>query len=176
LLEQKQEQEGSILSSSTAMSSASYQDFLGEDNGGGTSDNGDEDDLWWEDDLLDCFTETGCDNDDSEHDSMIDNTLRLILLHATQQGNNNADCSVAALQGQGAEDEQSSCTSAAAKNHRRPKRTALWTDQDGTRRPILPRQTLWYNAYVLHPDIENPQFQKGVPSTVSLALCTISRT
>ncbi len=158
------------------MSSASYQDFLGEDNGGGTSDNGDEDDLWWEDDLLDCFTETGCDNDDSEHDSMIDNTLRLILLHATQQGNNNADCSVAALQGQGAEDEQSSCTSAAAKNHRRPKRTALWTDQDGTRRPILPRQTLWYNAYVLHPDIENPQFQKGVPSTVSLALCTISRT
>lgn len=34
----------------------------------------------------------------------------------------------------------------------------MWTDQDGRRRPILPRQTYWYSAYVSAPDLDNPQF------------------
>jgi hypothetical protein len=31
------------------------------------------------------------------------------------------------------------------------------TDQDVSRHPVLPRQILWYNAYVFHLDLGNPQ-------------------
>jgi hypothetical protein len=119
---------------------------------------------WVTSNVLDCDTERtggGCDND-SEVDCMVEDTLQMILLQGMQQCNENADGSFD-VQHQYVEDElQSSSTPITniPKKRRRPKRTTMWTDQDGTRRPIHPRQTFWYCVYVSHPDIENPQFHK----------------
>ena len=36
----------------------------------------------------------------------------------------------------------------------------MWTDDDGTRRPFRPQHTWWYNAYVLHPRLQDASFLK----------------
>ena len=51
-------------------------------------------------------------------------------------------------------------TQAAPKKTRKPKKVLMWTDDDGSQRPILPRQSYWYNIYVAHPDSENASFQR----------------
>ncbi|KAI2507621.1 Plant transposon protein [Fragilaria crotonensis] len=97
------------------------------------------------------------DDDDSDIDcQVVDNTLRMILL---QQVEEEPSLGVNSSVVDGGEEEQSSNnTDAPTRKKRRSKRTAMWTDQDGRRRPILPRQTFWYSVYVAAPDLENPQF------------------
>ena len=99
-------------------------------------------------------------DDDSEIDcQIVDNTLHMIIFHdeGTQGDmNENADID---------HDEEDTAspsytTPTTTKKRRCPKRTPMWTDQDGSRRPILPRQTFWYSTYVLHPDLENPHFHQ----------------
>jgi hypothetical protein len=152
------------------MTSSAYQDFFKyqEDaaDGDGTVsvDVMDEDDgVLLVDNVLDCALYTGCEDDDSDEilDCMIENTLQMILLHGdtTQQGgrnDNNVECSIAVEEGHRQED----VVLLPEKKRRNPKKTTMWTDNDGSKRPILPRQTVWYNKYVAHPDIEDAQFQK----------------
>ena len=133
---------------------SAYQDFFQyqEDSDGDLDQDG-----LFADNLLDCATDTGCDDDSDEEvlDCVIDNTLQMLLLHDTQQGSENAEYSDAV---QGLEDVVPVVVR--EKKRRRPKRLTMWTDNDGSRRPILPKQTFWYNKYVSHPDIEDPQFHK----------------
>jgi hypothetical protein len=90
------------------VSFAPHHDFLDQDNAG-TSMNGNEDDLWWEDNLSECATKSGRDDDSKLDDCcMIDKTLCMILLHGIQQENENSDSSVAAVLDQNAEDEHRS--------------------------------------------------------------------
>lgn len=132
---------------------SAYQDFFQyqEDSDGDLDQDG-----LFADNLLDCATDTGCDDDSDEEvlDCVIDNTLQMLLLHDTQQGSENAEYSDAV---QGLEDVVPVVVR--EKKRRRPKRLTMWTDNDGSRRPILPKQTFWYNKYVSHPDIEDPQFR-----------------
>jgi hypothetical protein len=100
--------------------------------------------------------DVGNDDDDSDIDCQVDNTLRIILLQQEEEPHDNSANSPVV---DGEEEQQSSNTTNARKK-RRPKRTAMWTDQDGRRRPILPRQTFWYSVYVAAPDLENPQFHQ----------------
>ena len=46
------------------------------------------------------------------------------------------------------------------KRVRKPKKVLMWTEDDGIQRPILPRQSYWYNIYIAHPDIRDTSCQK----------------
>ena len=47
------------------------------------------------------------------------------------------------------------------KKKRQPKRKrAIWVDDDASVRRISPKQTVWYSAYILNPDLEDPKFHK----------------
>jgi hypothetical protein len=93
-------------------------------------------------------------DDDSDIDCQVDNTLLMI-----QQEEEPQDDSVNSPVVDGEEEQQPS-NNTNARMKRCPKRTAIGTDQDGRRRPILPRQTFWYSVYVAAPDLENPQFHQ----------------
>jgi len=103
--------------------------------------------------LFHSATDVGND-DDSDIDCQVDNTLRMILLQQEEPQDDSANSPV------DDGDEELSSNTTNARKKRRPKRTAMWTDQDGRRRPILPRQTFWYSVYVSAPDLENPQFHQ----------------
>ena len=40
------------------------------------------------------------------------------------------------------------------------KNRAIWVDDDGSVRPVLPRQKVWYSTYVLKPDLGDPKFHE----------------
>jgi len=50
------------------------------------------------------------------------------------------------------------------KRVRKPKKVLMWTEDDGRQRPILPRQSYWYNIYIAHPDIHDASFQNSFGS------------
>ena len=104
--------------------------------------------------LFHSATDAGND-DDSNIDCQVENTLRTILLQPEEPQDDSDNSPVV-----DGEEEQSSTSNSNVRKKRRPKRTAMWTDQDGSRRPILPRQTFWYSVYVSAPDLENPQFHQ----------------
>lgn len=54
----------------------------------------------------------------------------------------------------------SSTDDASVKKCRQPKMIALWTNEDGSKRPCLPRQIFWYSQNMLHPDLKDPHFHK----------------
>jgi hypothetical protein len=125
----------------------------------------------WDDGLAtnllqdDCLSSTrrmdvgaDCDNhdDDSEDvvDCVVETMLNMVHLEATAGGG-------AAVVSEGQNDSApEGQEDASIKKRRGPKKVAMWTDEDGSKRPCLPRQTFWYSQYVLHPDLGDPHFHK----------------
>jgi hypothetical protein len=95
-------------------------------------------------------------DDDSDIDCQVDNTWLMIILQESQEEKKDInDDNSSVVDG---EDKVQPSNDANTRKTRRPKRISMWTDQDGRTRPILPRQTYWYSAYVSAPDLNNPQF------------------
>ena len=59
------------------------------------------------------------------------------------------------------DEEQTGDSVPTIKKRRRPKKQrAITVDDNGSVRPVLPRQTVWYCTYVLKPDLDDPRFHK----------------
>ena len=85
-----------------------------------------------------------CDNDDNQLFSHDEGMLKRVHANIAQ------------------DEETEACvnrTPSIARKVRKSKHTPMWTEQDGTQRPILPCQSYCYNIHVSHPDVGNALFK-----------------
>ena len=162
------------------MSSGEQEDFL-VDSGDTGTDNAlvefDWDDGFAANLLQDCSSSTrrldsGVDRDDDDSDEVldcgVDTMLSMVHLEGASAGavpdgqNERAGGEEESNDEQQSNNVVSTSTEDASilKKRRGPKKVAMWTDEDGSKRPCLPRQTFWYSQYVLHPDLGDPHFHK----------------
>ena len=47
------------------------------------------------------------------------------------------------------------------KKRRKAKKTVMFTEADGSKRPIRCRDTMWYNCYVQNPNLDDDDFHKN---------------
>ncbi len=103
------------------------------------------------------------DDDDSEEvvECIVDTMLTMVHIEGTADG--------AAHEGQNertGDGQEQSCVSSPSTEDATitkrwgAKKIAIWTDEDGSKRPCLPKQTFWYSHYVLHPDLGDPHYHK----------------
>jgi hypothetical protein len=103
------------------------------------------------------------DDDDSEEvvNCIVYTMLTMVQIEGTAAG--------AAPEGQNertGDGQERSCVSspstedATITKRRGAKKIAMWTDEDGSKRLCLPKQTFWYSQYVLHPDLGDPHLHK----------------
>jgi hypothetical protein len=162
------------------MSSGEQEEFL-VDSGDTGTDNAlvefDWDDGFAANLLQDCSSSTrrldsGVDRDDDDSDEVLDCVVDTMLSMVHLEGASAGAVPDGQNERAGGEEESndeqqshnvvSTSTEDAIilKKRRGPKKVAMWTDEDGSKRPCLPRQTFWYSQYVLHPDLGDPHFHK----------------
>jgi hypothetical protein len=109
--------------------------------------------------------DSGVDRDDDDSDEVldciVDTMLNMVHLEGTAAGalceGQNERAGGEQRNGQQSNVVSASTEDASIKKRRGPKKIAMWTDDDGSKRPCLSRQSFWYSSqYVLHPDLGDP--------------------